>query len=86
MNVLTTSGRVSVVVRRLKERSLLGRYNNALRNWRRGRPRAEKALAKFKGQTVGGLPLVTDVKRLAELEDASLLDYEEIYSSTMGEV
>jgi hypothetical protein len=84
MNVVTPLGRSSVPVRGTKERRRQGQYEIALRNWRNGRPGAEAELAKFEGQTVGGHPLITDVKLLATLEDAGVLDFEELYSSFAG--
>jgi hypothetical protein len=84
MNVLTPLGLTTVLVRGSRERSRLGRYGIALRRWRRGEPGAEAKLAAFEGQTVGGHPLITDVKLLAALEDAAALDFEELYSSLGG--
>jgi hypothetical protein len=81
MNILTPLGRMSAPVRGSRERKRQGQYEIALRNWRNGLPGAEADLAKFDGQTVGGHPLITDVKLLATLEDAGVLDLEELYSS-----
>ncbi len=81
MNVLTPLGPMTVPVRGSRERIRLGRYNIALARWRRGEPGAEAELAAFEGQTVGGHPLITDVKLLATLEDAGALDFEELYAS-----
>lgn len=83
MNVLTPLGPIAVPVRGLKERSRLNRYDIALRRWREGRPGADAELATFEGQTVGGYPLITDVKLLATLEDAGLLDFDELYASVV---
>jgi hypothetical protein len=84
MNILTPLGRTPVPVRGLRERNRQGRYEVALRRWRSGEPGAEAELAKFAGQTVGGHPLITDVKLLTTLEDAGVLDFEELYSSLVG--
>ena len=84
MNVLTPRGTVTVPVRGSRERIRLGRYNIALRKWRRGEPGADAELAAFEGQTVGGHPLITDVKLLATLEEAGVIDFEEMYSSLTG--
>ena len=84
MNVLTPLGPVAVPVRGSRERSRLGRYDIALRKWRRGLRGGEAELAAFEGQTVGGHPLITDVKLLATLEDAGVLDFEELYASLSG--
>jgi hypothetical protein len=84
MNILTPLGVMTAPVRGSRERIRLGRYNVALRKWRRGEPGADAELAAFEGQTVGGHPLITDAKLLASLEDASVLDFEELYSSLAG--
>ena len=84
MNVLTPLGRTETQVRGSRERTRQGQYEIALRNWRRGVPGAEIELAAFDGQTVGGYPLITDVTLLATLEDAGVLDFEELYSSFTG--
>jgi hypothetical protein len=84
MNVLTPFGQTVVPVRGSKDRSRLGQYNRALRRWRRGEPGADSELAAFQGQQVGGLTLITDVKLLANLEDAGQIDFEELYSTLRG--
>ena len=85
MNLLTPrGGTVTVRVRGSRERIRLGRYNKALRKWRGGEPGADAELAAFEGQTVGGHPLITDVKLLATLEEADVIDFEEMYSSLTG--
>lgn len=84
MNVLTPLGPMTAPVRGSRERVRLGRYNVALRKWRLGLPGAEAELAAFEGQTVGGRPLITDVKLLATLEDAGVLEFEELYGSLAG--
>ncbi len=81
LNVPTLLGPTTVPVRGSRERNRLARYNVALARWRRGEPGAEAELAAFEGQTVGGHPLITDVKLLATLEDAGVLDFEELYAS-----
>lgn len=84
MTVLTPLGPTAASVRGSRQRMLLGRYDIALRKWRRGEPGAEAGLAKFEGKAVGGHRLITDVKLLAALEDAGALDFEELYSSFAG--
>ena len=81
MNVLTPLGPIAVPVRGSKERSRLGKYNRALRRWRRAEPGAAAELAGFEGQRVGGHPLITDVNLLATLEDAGQMDFENLYDS-----
>ncbi len=85
MSVLTPFGRKTVRVRGSRERQRLARYEAALRNWRKGERGAEAELAAFKGQTVGGEPLITDVNLLSVLEDAELLGgFEELYASIVS--
>jgi hypothetical protein len=84
MNVVTPLGPQAIPVRGSTERSRLGRYNTALRRWREGKPGAVAELAAFEGRTVGGHPLITDVKLLATLEDAGVLDFDELYASLAG--
>jgi hypothetical protein len=84
MNILTPLGRTPTPVRGSRERIRQGQYEVVLRKWRSGVPGAEAELAAFEGQTVGGHPLITDVKLLATLEDAGVLDFEELYSSFAG--
>ncbi len=84
MNILTPLGRTPAPVRGSRERKRQGQYEVALRKWRSGTPGAEAELAAFDGQTVGGHPLITDVELLATLEDAGVLDFEELYSSFSG--
>jgi hypothetical protein len=84
MTVLTPLGPITVSVRGSRQRTLLGRYDVALRKWRRGEAGAEAVLTAFEGKTVAGHQLITDVKLLAALEDAGALDFEELYSSLVG--
>ena len=84
MNVLTPLGMTFVPVRGSSERTRLGRYNIALRKWRLGEPGAEAELAKFEGKRVGGHLLITDTRLLATLEDADVMDFDELYSSLTG--
>jgi hypothetical protein len=86
MNVLTPLGPTPVLVRGSKERTRLGRYNVALRKWRSGEAGADAELAKFEGQRVGGQPLITDVGVLTTLEDAGVIEFEELYSAFSGGV
>ncbi len=80
MNVPTPLGPMTVTVRGSRERARLSRYNIAVARWRRGKA-GDAELAAFEGQTVGGHPLITDVKLLATLEDAGVLEFEELYAS-----
>ncbi len=84
LNVLTPQGTIVATVRGSRERIRLGRYNIALRKWRLGEPGAEAELAKFEGKRVGGHLLITDTKLLATLEDADVMDFDELYSSLTG--
>ncbi len=85
LNIVTALGVITVPVRGSRQRARLGRYDIALRKWRDSEPGGEAELAAFEGLTVGGHPLITDVKVLATLEDAGSLDFEELYSSLTGE-
>jgi len=80
MNVQTQSGLTTVLVRGSRERILLGRYNAALLRWRRGQPGSDAELSTFEGKSVGGLPLITDLKVLTQLEDAEQLDFDQLYA------
>ncbi len=84
MNVLTPLGPMTVSVRGSRERTRLARYNVALAKWRRGEPDADAELAAFEGKRVGGHLLITDTKLLATLEEASVIDFDELYSSLTG--
>jgi hypothetical protein len=81
MEVLTSHGRISVVVRTSRERRLLHDYENALRMLRGAEDGAEAELKRYTGKTVGGYELITDTKLLIELEEAGQLDFENLYSS-----
>ena len=48
---------------------------------RRCKRGAEAEIAAFAGQIVGGHPLITDIDLLANLEDAGVLGFEELYAS-----
>ncbi len=84
MNVLTPRGPMTVPVRGSRERTRLARYNVALAKWRRGEPGADAELAAFEGKRVGGHLLITDTRLLATLEEASMIDFDELYSSLTG--
>jgi hypothetical protein len=49
--------------------------------FRAGADGAEAALKAFKGKTVGGHRLITDIKLLIELEEAGQLDFEGFYTA-----
>jgi hypothetical protein len=84
MEVLTAQGRVTVIVRNSRERRLLHRYENALRMFRGAEDGAEAELQKFQGKSVGGHVLLTNVKQIIELEQADLVDVENLYSPSRG--
>lgn len=84
MTILTESGPTTALVRGSRERTLLARYDIALRKWRAGEDGAEKELMAFKGQTVGGYLLITNPDVLIHLEEAGGLDFDEFYSSVGG--
>jgi hypothetical protein len=84
MEVLTRQGRVSVIVRGSRERRLLHEYENALRMFRGAEDGAQAELKKFEGKSVGGHILITDMKQIIELEEADLVDFENLYSSPGG--
>jgi hypothetical protein len=80
MNVLTEFGPTSEIVSSSRERKLLGAYNRAVRMFRAGEDGAEAALRLFRGKTVAGRTLITDINRLIELEEAGRLDFDDLYS------
>jgi len=84
MRILTPKGPVFDVVRGSRERTRLARYEIALRKFRAGEDGAEKELAAFRGLTVGGHVLVTDVNLLIQLEEAGQLDFDSLYYSVGG--
>lgn len=85
MTVLTPLGPTTVSVRGSRERTRLGRYDTVLRKWRLGDPTAATELRAFDGLTVGGQPLIADVKLLTTLEDAGELDFDNLYSSLVSQ-
>lgn len=84
VKIVTDLGPRSVVARNLRERKLAGAHNFAVRMWRAGEDGAEEALKEFEGKTVGGHKLCTDTKLLTQLEEAGLLDFENLYASVGG--
>lgn len=80
MTVLTSRGPLDVIVPDSLERKLLGEYYAVLRGFRAGEDGADAALKAFEGKSVGGHPLITDIKLLIELEEADRLDFEHIYT------
>ncbi|HWZ96862.1 MAG TPA: hypothetical protein VN025_03805 [Candidatus Dormibacteraeota bacterium] len=84
MNVLTEFGPVAEIISNSRERKLLGRYNRARRMLRADDTGAEAELLKLKGKTVAGHVLITDVQKLIELEEAGILDFDDLYAS-LGE-
>lgn len=81
MTILTSQGPTTAVVRGSRERTLLARYDIALRKWRGGEDGAERELLTFKGQTVAGHVLITDTNLLIQLEEAGRLDFDNLYYS-----
>jgi hypothetical protein len=81
MNILTSQGRVDVIVRNSSERRLLHGYELALTRFRAGKDGAEAGLEAFEGQTVAGHTLVTDTNLLIQLEEAGQLDFDNLYTS-----
>jgi hypothetical protein len=81
MTVLTSRGPAEVIVRNSRQRKLLHRYEFALRMFRAGEDGAEAALKEFKGKTVGGHKLITDINLLIQLEEAGQLDFDAFYTS-----
>jgi hypothetical protein len=84
MSVLTSQGRVDVVVRNSRERRLLHQYESALRAFRADEEGAEAALKAFDSKSVGGHMLITDPLLLIQLEEAAQLDFDSLYSSFGG--
>jgi hypothetical protein len=84
MTVLTSKGRVEVIVRDSRERRLLHDYESAVRMFRANEDGAEEELKRFRGKTVGGHELITDTKLLIELEEADELDFESLYTPLGG--
>jgi hypothetical protein len=81
VKIVTDFGARSVVARNLRERQLASAHNFAVRMWRAGEDGAEARLKEFDGKTVGGYKLITDTKLLTQLEEAGLLDFENLYGS-----
>lgn len=84
MNILTEFGATPDIVPSSRERKLLGAYNRAIRMFRADDPGAKAALLIFRGKKVAGHTLITDIKRLIQLEEAGKLDFDDLYSS-LGE-
>lgn len=81
VTIVTDMGARSVVATNYRERRVASAHDSAVRMWRAGEDGAEAALKAFEGETVGGYKLLTDTKRLAELEEAGLLDFDTFYTS-----
>jgi hypothetical protein len=84
MRVLTPKGAVYAVVSSSRERKRLSQYEFALRQFRAAEEGADKELEKFKGLSVGGHVLVTDLNQLIQLEEAGKLDFDNLYYSVGG--
>lgn len=84
MNALTEDGLQPTLVKGLRDRTRLGRYDHALRRFRGGERGALADLLLFKGQRVGDRALITDANILMTLEEAGLLDFDELYTSSRG--
>jgi len=81
IKVLTPQGYVTVPAHGLRERTMAGRHQLAVRSVRAGEDGAELRLLAFEGQTVGGHVLVTDPELILKLEEAGKLDFDNLYSS-----
>ena len=86
MNILTSQGRVDEIVRNSRERRLLHRYERWLTRVRAGEDGAEEAAKEFRGRSVAGHTLITDIKLLIELEEAGQLDFDNLYSPFGGQL
>jgi hypothetical protein len=84
MTILTSQGRVDVIVRNSRQRKLLHRYELALTAFRAGDEDAEATLKAFEGIKVAGHTLITDTKLLIQLEEAGQLDFDNLYTSFGG--
>ena len=84
MNVLTEDGLQPTLVKGFRERARLGRYDNAVRRFRGGERGALANLLLFRGQHVGDRELITDPNILMTLEEAGVLDFDELYTSRRG--
>jgi len=80
VTIPTARGPMTVVARNLRERKLAGAYLSTLRRFRAGEDGAEAALKAFAGKTVGGQKFITETKLLIQLEEAGLLDFENLYT------
>lgn len=80
VRIVTDLGPRLVVARNLLERKIAGAHNSAVRMWRAGEDGAEAKLKEFEGKTVGGHRLITDTKLLTQLEEAGVLDFEDLYA------
>jgi hypothetical protein len=81
MTILTAQGPTFAMVRGSVERTRLARYDIVVRKVRAGEDGAVVELQVFKGQTVAGLPLITDPALLIQLEEAGQLDFDALYYS-----
>lgn len=78
MLVPTTLGTTAITVRGSKQASLLGRYMSAVGYYLR--TGGTKALAEFKGASIGGHGFITDPETLNILAEAGSLQLERIYA------
>jgi excisionase family DNA binding protein len=81
MTVIAIQGPISARVRGSVERTRLARYDIALRKFRAGEDGAVEELRQFEGQAIAGYPLITDLNLLIQLEEAGLLDFDNLYHS-----
>jgi hypothetical protein len=85
MKLLDDKGRRPGVVRGSKAASLLGRYNDALAKFFSADKRYagnESLLEPFRSKRVGGIELLTDSKKLAELAEAGELRFgDDLYAA-----
>ncbi|HEX5423904.1 MAG TPA: hypothetical protein VFW94_10170 [Candidatus Acidoferrales bacterium] len=78
LNVVGPKGMQTLGVRSSRSASKISRYMNAVRNLiYKNDP---SGLAQFRGKSVAGLRLITNVAKLRELADAGLLALDQLYA------
>jgi hypothetical protein len=61
--------------------SLIGSHQNAVQGFLAGRDPDGAGLASYAGRSVNGIPLITDLDRILELDNDDLLTFEQFYES-----
>jgi hypothetical protein len=74
----TALGNTPVMVRGSRQATLLGRYMSAVGQYLR--TGETKGLAKFKGKSIAGHPLITDQQTLTSLAEAGTVQLDSIYA------